>query len=242
MCPDRKMTYAPHFGGYATSFQARAKFFFKMPDNLPGEFSPMFCAGITTYSPLYRDVTSNMKVGIAGIGGLGHLGIKFARAMGCEVTAFSTSANKEQEARNLGAHHFVNISDPEEVKKAANSVDVFMTTATKYNMSQDASYIRPHGFYIPLGVPPIEHDVGFHLFPFLFKNVQIRPSLTGSIRETEAMIEFASLHNLVPITEVYPFGDTQRAYDSLAHGTPHYPHFRAVVETASFFQTFTPAN
>ena len=213
-----------------------------MPDNLPGEYAPMFCAGITTFAPLYRDVTPGMRVGIGGIGGLGHLGIKFAKAMGCEVVALSTSPAKEQEARELGAHHFVNIKNEEEVKNTARTLDYFLTTATQFNMTADSMMIKPGGKYCPVGLPPSDFDVGMRIGAFVFNKIDIVPSLTGSVSETLKMIEFSSLHNILPKTEVYAFADMQAGLNSLAHGHPHYPNFRAVSETGSYFNTFTPAN
>lgn len=108
-CPKKQLTYGPHFGGYATSFQAKASHFIKLPDSFPGQAAPAFCAGLTVYDPLAEYVKPGMKVAIGGIGGLGHLAIKFASKMGVDVTVLSTTPSKEDEARSYGAHHFANI-------------------------------------------------------------------------------------------------------------------------------------
>jgi len=241
-CNKLVTTYDPHFGGYATGFQAKAKFFFHLPENIPGEAAPLFCAGITTYAPLKRNVLPGMKVAIVGIGGLGHLGIQFANKMGCEVTAISTSPSKEEEARSFGAHHFLNSKDPEQVKNAMGSFDFLMNTSTGTDLTADAMLLKKRGIYNVVGVPERGHNFNFNLMPFLFNHIEFKPSLVGSRVELSEMLDFCCLHNIFPKTEVYPFADAQAGFDSLAHGNPHYPRYRAVLETESFFKTFTPAS
>ena len=241
-CPELQLTYDPHFGGYATSFQGKAKYFFHMPENVPGEAAPLFCAGLTTYAPLKRNVLPGMKVAVIGIGGLGHLAIQFANKMGCEVTAISTSPSKEEEARSFGAHHFLNSKDPEQVKNAMGTFDFLINTSTKIDLTADAVLLKKRGVYNVVGIPGKENDFNFNLMPFLFNHIEFKPSLVGSRVECVEMLEFCCLHNIFPKTEVYPFAEAQKAMNSLADGNPHYPNYRAVLETESFFKTFTPAS
>ena len=142
-CFNIKLTYKPYFGGYATGFQTRADFFYHLRDNMPGEAAPLFCAGLTVYAPLKEYVIAGMKVGVIGIRGLGHLGLKIASKMGCEVTAISTSASKEAEARSYGAQHFLNLKDPEQVHNAANSLDFILNTTTSFKIGELMQLVKP---------------------------------------------------------------------------------------------------
>lgn len=239
-CLTKELTYQPHFGGYATSFQARADFFYHVPSVLPGECAPLFCAGLTVYAPLSDYVNSGMKVGVLGIGGLGHLGIKMAHKMGCEVTAISTTASKEAEAKEYGAQHFLNLKDPDQVKQAAHSFDFILNTATSFNISNLLQLVRPRGQLHICGLPNVEEDLHFDLFSLLLKNIKLTANPVGSRQQGREMLDFCAQHSILPETEVYKFENAQDAVNSLAHGIPHYPKYRAVMETASYFQHFTP--
>ncbi|CAG9322725.1 unnamed protein product [Blepharisma stoltei] len=164
LCPKKVTTYDPHFGGYATSFQAKGSFFFKLDESFPGEAAPMFCAGLTVFAPLHRDVVSGMRVGVIGIGGLGHLAIKFANSMGTEVTAISTSNNKQADAREFGAHHFINLRDEAQMKNAMGSLDYIINTATSYDITQCCSLLRPRGVLHLCGAPSSNENLNFNLF------------------------------------------------------------------------------
>lgn len=235
------MTFNPHFGGYATSFQANASHFYHLRDDFPGQAAPLFCAGMTVFPPLLRHVRAGMKVGIVGIGGLGHLGIKFAHAMGAEVTAISTSATKEDEAREFGAHHFLNVRDETQLKNAQNHFDLILNTATSLNLAQDCELLKPRGILNVVGFPAATEDVHFNLLPLLMKNLTLTANPVGSRWEGEQMLEYTRIHNVYPQCEVYKFADAQQSVNSLAHGNPHYPRYRNVLETGSFMETFTPS-
>lgn len=239
-CPKKTLTYNPHFGGYATSFQARADFFFKLPDSLPGEAAPLFCAGLTVYAPLSDYTRAGMKVGIVGIGGLGHLALKYASKMGLEVTAISTSANKEAEARSYGAHHFLNTKDADQVKNAAQSLDFILNTATSFSIASLLTLLKPRGQLHISGAPAATEELEFNLFIMLMNNLKLTSNPVGSRKQCRDMLEFSALHNILPEVEVYPFEKAQDAVNSLAKGIPHFPRYRAVLETASYFEKFTP--
>ena len=242
VCPKGGFTIGLEYGGWATSFQSKAYCFAKIPDSLPGSAAPLLCAGLTVYSPLSREVQPGMKVGIVGIGGLGHLGIQYARAMGCEVTAISTSPDKEQEAREFGASHFVNSKDPQSLRKATNSLGFILDTALVYDLNTDLSLLRPRGVLTFVGAPEVPTKVNLDIFDMLFKNAMVKGSAAGSHTEAQNMLEFSARNRVLPKCEVYKFSDAKAALDSLALGQPRAPRYRACFETASFFETFTPNN
>ncbi len=157
LCASLEATCVHRNGGYADRVRANARFVMRIPDALPSEqAAPLLCGGITVYSPL-RDhgINPSSRVGIVGIGGLGHIAIQFARVFGAEVTAFSTSTGKEQEARALGAHHFVHSRESKSMKEVAGSLDFILNTA---NADQDWNVyiqaLRPTGTLCFVGVPP----------------------------------------------------------------------------------------
>jgi D-arabinose 1-dehydrogenase-like Zn-dependent alcohol dehydrogenase len=240
LCDKRSLTYNPAFGGYSTSFQNNSEFFFKLYDEFPGESAPLFCAGATTFAPLLRHARPGTKVGIVGIGGLGHMGIKYANKFGCEVTAISSTASKRQEALDLGAHKFINSKDPEDLKKNARSLDLILDTASVLNLGVDSNLLKPRGSIVVVGVPEYGSDIGLNIAQIVVNQQQIYGSVVASRLEIEDLIEFTRINNVHPITQVYPFAETQAAVTSLAEGIPHYPKYRNVLETASFFTTFTP--
>jgi len=126
-----------------------------------------------------------MKVGIIGIGGLGHMGIKFARAMGVEVTAISTSTTKEQDAREFGAHHFLNSSDKAQLKNAQNTFDFILNTATSVNIEENCGLLKPRGILNIVSIPNSSEDVNFKLVPVLMKNISLIGSDVGPRHEGE---------------------------------------------------------
>lgn len=153
LCPKRQMTIMPNWGGLATSFQAKESDFVRVPDQLPITAAPLTCAGATVYHALAENARPGMSVGVVGIGGLGHLAIQYAKVMGCEVTAFSSTFNKEEEARNFGAHHFVNLGDADSRTKAARSVDLILETGSVLDIKNDSQFVKPGGGMMLLGDP-----------------------------------------------------------------------------------------
>jgi len=242
-CKDASLTMGLHYGGWATSYQAPIKGFVKIPESIPDYNSPLMCAGVTAYSPLRHDLVSGMKVGVVGIGGLGHLGVKFARSMGCEVTAISTSQDKEQEARELGAHHFINSKDPKQLQKASRSLDYILDTATAYTLNSSLKLLRPNGKINVVGAP--EHSDAknpFNAFEIVTFNLTVKGSPAGTMEDMASMVDFCALHKIDCKSEVYRFDDVKTALNSLANSTPRAPRYRAALETASFFSTFNPVN
>jgi uncharacterized zinc-type alcohol dehydrogenase-like protein len=168
LCAASEGTCVHRHGGYADLIRANSRFVIPIPDALASETAaPLLCGGITVYNPMRQNcVNPSSRVGVVGIGGLGHLAIQFARVFGAEVTAFSTSATKEEEARALGAHHFVNTRESKAMKDVAGTQDFIITTV---NADQDwgtfIQALRPTGTFWFVGVPP--SPVSVHAFPLI---------------------------------------------------------------------------
>ena len=236
-CRKAVWTYNPDFGGYSTSFQGRDKFFAKVPDQLSlDKAAPLMCAGITVYSPLSRHVRPGMKVGIQGIGGLGHLALQFANKMGAEVTAISTSSSKEALARSLGAHHFLNTTSAEQMQAAAGTFDYILLTAVKYDLNAFIGLVKPLGTVGIVGVPHRSEKISLEVFPFVCSGKTIAGSCVGSMHDTRAMLQFAATHGIAPMVEVFPFDQAQTAMNMLANNSPRGPEFRCVLEMESFLR------
>src|SRR5579863_386846 len=181
LCSSAEPTCVHRHGGYADRVRANARFVIPIPDALASEnAAPLLCGGITVYNPLRtHGINPSSRVGVVGIGGLGHLAIQFARAFGSEVTAFSTSAGKEDEARALGAHHFVNTRETKAMKEAAGAFDFILSTI---NADQDwgvyVNALRPTGTLCFVGVPVSPVSVG--AFPLIAGMRSISGNPTGS--------------------------------------------------------------
>mmetsp|Transcript_701 Transcript_701/g.1340 ORF Transcript_701/g.1340 Transcript_701/m.1340 type:complete len:377 (+) Transcript_701:463-1593(+) len=241
ICPGRILTYSPHFGGFATSFQAPAKWFHKLADEFPGTSAPLFCAGATVFEPLKLYTKPTSRVGVIGIGGLGHLGIQFAAKMGLDVTALSTSDSKKDEALGFGATHFVNMNKEEDWNSVQRKFDLVLITSSVYSISKCCDLLRPKGALSLIGIPDKGFDADLSIAKLCMNSLSLHSNASASSSRTREMVDFATLHNIAPMTETYAFADAQLAFDSLAHGRPHAPRYRNVLETESFFQTFTPA-
>lgn len=193
------------FGGYTAENVVHQRFVFKIPDNLPlDKAAPLFCAGITLYDPLKHWGAlkgRKMTIGIAGVGGLGTMGIKLATAMGHDVIAISTSANKEQMAKEKGAKDLCVSTDPESMKKFAKSCDLILNTiSAPHDVNPYHSLLANSGTLVQLGGDPT--PVKFMIVQTLFERTGISGSLIGGSVNTQEMIDFCGAHNIVPDTEV----------------------------------------
>jgi uncharacterized zinc-type alcohol dehydrogenase-like protein len=224
LCAKSAATCVGRHGGYADSVRMDSRFAFPLPDGLePAAAAPLLCAGITVYSPLHLfGVRPWHKVGVIGIGGLGHLAIKFARAFGCEVTAFSTSPDKSEESRRLGAHHFVLSSDPDQMARTANSLDFILSTAhTDLNWVSYVQALRPRGTLCVVGasavsllnVPPIL---------LLLHEKKICGSTTGGRPMIREMLDFAARLGIGAAVEVMPMSEVNAALDRVRAGKARY--------------------
>ena len=210
-------------GGYADKVRANARFVIPIPEALDSEqAAPLLCGGITVYNPL-RDhhINPSSRVGVIGIGGLGHIAIQFARVFGAEVTAFSTSAAKEEEARALGAHNFVNSRETKALKDAANTQDFILNTA---NADQDwgtfIQALRPTGTLCFVGVPP--SPVTVHAFPLISGLRTITGSPIGSPHRLREMLDVAARHGVKATTELFPMNKANEAIEKVKKNKVRY--------------------
>jgi alcohol dehydrogenase (NADP+) len=229
--PDRhsgKMTY----GGYSDKIVVDEHFVLHVSEKLelPG-VAPLLCAGITTYSPLrHWNIGARSKVGIVGLGGLGHMGVKFAHAFGAHVVLFTTSPDKAVDASRLGANEVVISKDPDEMKKHLNSFDFILdTVAAPHNLDSYIELLKCEGTLCLVGVPDQPHpspSVG----NLVFKRRQLAGSLIGGIRETQEMLDFCAEHNIVSEIELIPIQKINDAYERMLKSDVKY---RFVIDMAS---------
>jgi len=223
LCAQSEATCVHRHGGYADRVRANARFVIPIPDALPSEnAAPLMCGGITVYNPLRtHGVNPSSRVGVVGIGGLGHMAIQFARTFGAEVTAFSTSAGKEEEARSLGAHHFVNTRESKAMREVAGTLDLILTTI---NADQDwNSYIqalRPTGILCFLGVPP--SPVSMQAFPLVSGMRTVTGSPIGSPHLMREMMDVAARHGVKAQTEVFPMAKANEAIEKMKKNKVRY--------------------
>jgi uncharacterized zinc-type alcohol dehydrogenase-like protein len=208
---DRK---TPTYGGYSNKYVIDEQYALKVnaTDNLAG-VAPLLCAGITTYSPLKRwGAGPGKKVAIAGLGGLGHMGVKIAAAMGAEVTVLSTSPAKEADARKLGATSFLNIKDAAATAKAAGSFDIILDTiSANHDYNSYLQLLGLNGVMIIVGVPT--EPAPLNAFSLIGGNKAIVGSLIGGIPETQEMLDFCAEHNITSDVEVISPNRIEEAYD-----------------------------
>ncbi len=210
-------------GGFADKVRGHQNWIVPLPDNIdPAVAGPLFCGGITVFNPIIQlDIKSTDKVGVIGIGGLGHMALHFLNAWGCEVTAFSSSPEKEAEAREMGAHHFVNSRDPEALKAVTNSFDFILSTVNAdLDWNTYIAALRPKGKLHFVGV--VNNPLSTQLFPLIAGQKSLSASPLGSPTTTATMLDFAARHQIAPITEIYSFDRVNEAMEKLRNGKPKY--------------------
>jgi len=223
LCPQSEGTCVHRHGGYADRVRANARFVIPIPDALVSEHAaPLLCGGITVYNPLRsRGVNPSSRVGIVGIGGLGHMALQFARVFGAEVTAFSTSSDKEEEARSLGAQRFVNTRELKAMKEVAGSLDFILTTV---NADQDwgvlIQALRPTGTLCFVGVPP--SSVAVQAFPLISGLRSITGSPIGSPHQLREMLDVAARHGVKAQTESFPMAKANTAIEKVKKNKVRY--------------------
>ena len=219
------------YGGYSDSLVVDEAFVLRMPKNLAlSAAAPLLCAGITTYSPLrYYKVGPGQKIGVVGLGGLGHMGVKLARAMGAHVVVFTTSPGKTQDALRLGAHEVVISCNQEEMTKHLNSFHFILdTVAVQHDINAYLLLLKRDGTLAQVGVPaePLAVQVG----SLIFGRRNFSGSLIGGIPETQEMLEFCGRHNIGSDIELIPIQKINEAYDRLVKSDVKY---RFVIDMAS---------
>ncbi|MGQ3378154.1 NAD(P)-dependent alcohol dehydrogenase [Priestia endophytica] len=219
------------YGGYSQKIVVKERFVVRIPDALEMDVaSPLLCAGITTYSPLkHWNVGPGKKVAIVGMGGLGHVAIQFAHAMGAEVTVLSRSMNKESEALSFGADHYFATSNEETFKELAGRFDVILNTVSA-NLEVDAylSLLRIDGTLVNVGAPA-EPDQ-YSVFSLIMGRRSIAGSLVGGIKETQEMLDFAAEHKIAPQIEVINASQVDEAYERVLKSDVRY---RFVIDVAT---------
>lgn len=225
---DRK---TPTFGGYSNHIVVTEKFVLHISDKLdPARVAPLLCAGITTYSPLRQwNIGQGHRVAVVGLGGLGHMAVKFAAAMGAEVTVLSTSPKKEADAKALGANKFVVTKEAEAMKSISSYFDfIINTVSAPLDLNAYLGLLRLDGTMVLLGVPPEAPQV--HAFNLILKRRRLAGSLIGGIKETQEMLDYCAEHNIMSDVEVIPMADINTAYERMIKGDVHY---RFVIDLAT---------
>jgi uncharacterized zinc-type alcohol dehydrogenase-like protein len=224
LCPNQILTFnSPDkhlggvtYGGYSESIVVDEHFVLRVPSNLnlPGA-APLLCAGITTYSPLRRwGVTKGKKVGVVGLGGLGHMGVKLAHAFGAHVVVFTTSPGKQEDALRLGADEVVVSRNTEEMQKHAGSFDFILdAVSANHDINAYLNLLGRDGNLTLVGAP--EKPFAVSAFSLLFGRRSFSGSIIGGIRETQEMLDFCGAHNITADVEVIPIQKVNEAYERL---------------------------
>ena len=226
---DRK---TPTYGGYSSHVVVTEHFAVRVPDSLdPSRAAPLLCAGITTYSPLRQfDCKPGSKVGVVGLGGLGHMAVKLAAAMGAEVTMLSTSPSKKADAQRLGAANFELTTERATFRKLKNQFDLIIdTVSATHDLNALLRTLKPYGTLALVGLPP--EAIAVHPFALVMGNRRFAGSNIGGIRETQEMLEFCALHKVMSDVEVIEAKDINVAWERMVKNDVRY---RFVIDGKSF--------
>ncbi len=224
-------TGEPTYGGYSNTIVVHEDFVLRVSEKLNlAAVAPLLCAGITTYSPLrHWKVGKGHKLAVLGLGGLGHMAVKFGVAFGAEVTVLSTSPKKEADAKKLGAHKFVVTSDPEQLKAVAGYFDFILdTVSAEHDLNLYLSLLRTNGTHICVGAPPTPAQV--HAFSLIGRRKSLAGSMIGGLPETQEMLDYCAEHNITSDIEMIDIKDVQTAYDRMIKGDVRY---RFVIDMAT---------
>jgi uncharacterized zinc-type alcohol dehydrogenase-like protein len=223
LCAQSQPTAVGRPGGFADGIVVDSRFAFPIPEALSSEnAAPLLCGGITVYAPLaVYGVQPGAKVGVIGIGGLGHLALQFARAWGCEVTAFSSSYDKEAEAKSFGAHHFVSSTDKTAMQKLGNTFDFIISTVhVDLDWGSYLRLLRPDGKLCFVGVP--QSAIQIAAFDLIAGRRSICGNPTGSRAQIREMLAFAALHGIQAKTETMPLSAVNDALSKVRNNQARY--------------------
>ncbi len=221
----------PTLGGYAQSIVVTEDFVLRMPANLDlAAAAPLLCAGITTYSPLrHWKVGPGQKVGIVGLGGLGHMGVKFARAFGAHVVLFTTSPSKVEDAKRLGAHEVVISTDEAQMAAQAGTFDLILdAVSATHDLNAYLNLLKRDGNLVLVGAP--EKPLPVAAFPLLFRRRSLSGSLIGGLPETQEMLDFCGEHNITCDIEMIRMDQINDAYERMLKSDVKY---RFVIDMAT---------
>jgi uncharacterized zinc-type alcohol dehydrogenase-like protein len=228
LCARQEATCSGHPGGLAERVRVDGRFAFALPDALPSDAAaPLLCGGVTVYAPMRRlGVDATKSVGVVGIGGLGHLAVRFARAFGCEVTAFSSSPDKRDDALAMGAHHFAASTDPRALRGSFGTIDLLISTVhVKLDWTLLLGTLRENGTLCLVGMPP--GMIAFPASALLPKQRTITASDIGGRSTIVDMLDFAARHGVAPVVERMPMAEVARAVERLRRNEVRY---RVVLE------------
>ena len=223
-------TGAPTYGGYSTRIVVDQDYVLRIPDGMPLDAAaPLLCAGITTYSPLrHFGAKPGDRVAVVGLGGLGHMAVKLAAAMGCEVTVLSTSESKREDAIALGAHDFAATGDGGVFQSHAERFDLIVdTVSAQHDYNAYLGLLKADGTMVLLGIPP---PSPLSSFPLVWRRRRLAGSLIGGIRETQEMLDFCAEHGIVSDIELIGIDAINEAYERMLKGDVRY---RFVIDIAS---------
>lgn len=228
LCADSKAVCNEHYGGFGPLIVCDSRFTVQVPTEIDSEnAAPLLCGGITVYSPLKNHgVKPGEKIGVIGIGGLGHLAVQFANALGCEVTAFSSTSEKQKEAENFGAHRFVITKSRKNIEALAHQFDFLISTV---NVNLDwklyMDLLRPKGKLCVVGVPP--SDIKVPPFSLIVGDRSLVGSVIGSPSGIREMLAFAARYKIKAKTELFPIGEINQAIQKVRK---HQVRYRAVLK------------
>jgi len=222
LCAHNVATCVGNHGGFADRVRLDGRFAFPIPEALASEnAAPLLCGGATVYSPLRRWVKPAMRVGVVGIGGLGHLGLQFARAMGCEVTALSSTPDKEAEARGFGAHHFLATREPKALRSAASSLDFILSTVfATPDWDGLLGALRPNGVLCLVGAT--SEPLSVQAFTLLGAQKTVTGSAIGGRPAIREMLAFAARHGVAAKTQSRPLAEADAALGDVRQGRARY--------------------
>jgi len=228
-----KKTYGRHWGGYSTHLQQPAKFFFKLPKNLDlAKSAPLLCAGITVYNPIKQYLKHGFRTAVIGIGGLGHLAVQFLAKMGHEVTAVTSSLEKENFIKSLGATSVITLKDEKVFLDHQDKYDFIINTLPcSENFQKYISLSAPCGYFVQTGMSDISEYVSLNTRFWVKKETHIVGSYVGSRADTNEMLDFCAKNNIYPLVEEFAFEDFPKALDKLENGKPI---FRCVVNCGEY--------
>jgi alcohol/geraniol dehydrogenase (NADP+) len=223
LCAKTTGTIVAHYGGFSDHVRADATWVFPLPDTLVARSAgPLFCGGITVFNPIVQfNIKPTDRVGVIGIGGLGHMAVRFLHAWGCEVTAFSASPDKKSEALEMGADHFVSSRDAADLAKVVNSFDFIISTVNvQLDWNAYIAALRPKGRLHLVGA--VIEPLSLPVFPLLLGQKSVSASPLGSPATIARMLEFAARHQIAPIVEIFSFDQVNEAIEKMRHGQPKY--------------------
>jgi uncharacterized zinc-type alcohol dehydrogenase-like protein len=222
VCPEVEMTIVGHRGGFASHIRTHWAWAFPLPEKLNfADAGPLLCGGVTVFAPLSRFAKPTDRVGIIGIGGLGHMAVKFAAAYGCDVTAFTSSEKKFDEAKGFGANHVCSSNDSAAIKKLGGSFDLLISTVSvKLDWDAMIGTLAPNGRLHIVGA--VLDPIPVSAFSLIMQQRSVSGSPAGSPVAIGEMLDFAARHNIAPQTEHFPMSNINEAFARLESGKAHY--------------------